>query len=399
MASGSELAGVKVADFSAVMAGPYCTRLMADLGADVVKVEPPGGEHTRSVMPHRDGESSYYGMLNAGKRSICLDLRSEPGRQAARGLIHWADVVVENFRPGVMARFGLDYDTVAANQPALVYCSISGYGQEGPWTGRPATAQVIHAASGYDLGFLAYQPNQDRPASAGMFVADGLSGALAFGAILAALRASTQTGQGRYVDLSLLDGMLSMMVSEVQSAQFPDDYHRKSYPPLETKDGYVMIAAVNQRNFEGMAKAIGHPELVQDERFRTNADRWRHAAALHDLLEAWTRQHEADECEREMLDAGVPAARYRTVAEQFEGEQLVARGTFVTAEDGAGPFQVVGTPFQYRRPDGARQPRSGRRPLLVSACGSDTRAVLEEVLGADEAARLLSAGVAGETPA
>lgn len=393
---GQELIGLRVADFSAVMAGPYCTRLMADLGADVVKVEPPGGEHTRSVMPHRSGFSSYYGMLNAGKRSICLDLKSDLGRLAALKLIAQSDVVVENYRPGVMARFGLDYPTVAEDNPSLVYCSISGYGQEGPWSDRPATAQVVQAVSGFDLGLLAYQRDQNRPASAGMFVADGLAGALAFGAITAALLARAQSGQGRHVDLSLLDGLLSMMVSEVQSAQFPDGYHRRSYPPLETQDGHVMIAVVNQRNFEGMAKAIGRPELVGDERFLTNADRWRHASELHEILEGWTRVRQTDECERRMLEAGVPASRYLTVADQLESEVLKARGTLVSAEDGAGPFRVVAPPFQYRLPDGTREARNADFRLLVAACGADTRAVLEDLIGPDQADLAIASGAARE---
>ncbi|HWD24014.1 MAG TPA: CoA transferase, partial [Acidimicrobiales bacterium] len=201
--SGNELAGVKVADFSAIMSGPYCTRLMASLGADVVKIEPPNGEHLRTTPPLRAGNSVYFGMLNAGKKSVVIDLRNPEGRRAAEGIIAWADVLIENFRPGVMRKFGLDYESVAQRYPRIVYCSISGYGQDGPWVDRPAVAQVVHAVSGYDMALLHAQGQLDAPLATGPFIADAMAGALAFGGILAGLRARDHTGEGRYVDLSL----------------------------------------------------------------------------------------------------------------------------------------------------------------------------------------------------
>lgn len=395
-----ELAGLRVLDFSAVMAGPYGTRLLSDLGADVVKVEPPAGEHIRSTAPLRDGHSAYFGMLNAGKRCVALDLRQPAGCRAAREMIGWADVVVESYRPGVMRRFGLDYDRVSAEHPRLVYCSVSGYGQTGPWIGRPATAQAVQATSGYDLANLSYQLAESAPASTGLFVADALSGALAFGAILAALRGRDLTGRGRHVDVALLDSVLTMMPYEVQSAQFPQGYERKGYPPARTTDGWVMVAAVNQRNFDGLAKVIGVPDLVTDERFATTQQRWLHTRELLDYVERWSTTRTAAECEAALLAAGVPAASYCTVADQFTCEQLQQRGTFVPVEDSAGRYQVVAPPFQVRE-SGAAIPQvvaTEEEPLWVSPLGGDTRSVLTELLGAAAAAELIESGAAVDGP-
>lgn len=394
-----ELAGVKVADFSAVVAGPYCTRLMADSGADVIKIEPPTGDHLRTVPPVRNGQSAYFGFMNAGKRSVVIDLHTDGGRQAAEELIDWADVVVENYRPGVMARFGLDYESVATCNPGIVYCSVTGYGQVGPWIGRPALAQVVHATSGYDLAILAHQRDMDSPPVDGVFVADILAASFAFGGVLAALRAKDATGVGRYVDVALIDGMLSLMVSEVVSAQFRGFGSGRGYPPFRTSDGFVMIAAISQRHFEALMRMIGHPELIDDSRFLTNTLRWQNTRQLEAIVEEWTLQRTADECESSMLEAGVPASRYRTVAEQFDNEQVQARGTFITAEDAAGSYQIVDSPFHFRPPANVAGPEMDRPVLYVPSFGSDTTAVLTEILGSDRTEQLVAEGAAIEGPA
>ncbi len=389
-----ELAGVKVADFSAVVAGPYCTRLMARSGADVIKIEPLSGDHLRSLRPIRDGESAFFGALNAGKRSVALDLRAEEGRSAARHIVEWADVVVENFRPGVMARFGLDYAAVSRGRPDIVYCSVTGYGQVGPWVGRPAIAAIVHATSGYDLALASYQPDMERPPVAGIHTADVLSAALALSGVLTALRAKERTGTGRHVDVSMLDSMLSLMTGEVMSAQFPGDHNVRGYPPARTTDGFVMIGAVSQRLYEALMTAIGRPELIEDPRFKVNADRWINAAELDAIIEEWTSRRSGDECEAALLAAGVPASKYRTVAEQFALEQVAARQTFATVADKAGPYQIVDSPFHLRKPERADQPPQSGKPLRVPGLGGDTWAVLSEFLGPGEAQSLISAGIA-----
>lgn len=391
----NELDGVRVADFSAVVAGPYCTRLMARWGADVVKVEPPEGDHLRSLRPLRDGVSASFGALNAGKRSIALDLRADEGKAAAAALVDWADIVVENFRPGVMARFGLDYDTVSKTKPGIVYCSVSGYGQHGPWIKRPALAAVVHATSGFDLALAAYQGGMERPPVAGIHVADVLSASLALNGALTALRARDVTGIGRHVDVSMIDSMLSLMTGEVMTAQFPGEHNTRGYPPARTSDGFVMIGAVSQRLFEALMHAIGRPELIEDRRFSVNSVRWENARELDAVVEEWTSRRTGDECEQILLEAGVPTSRYRTVAEQFDNEQVLARQTFATAEDSAGTYEIVDTPYHLRGPGETFQP-----PELahVPALGEHSQSVLTDLLGADRADQLIAYGIALVAP-
>ncbi|MGE3679106.1 MAG: CaiB/BaiF CoA transferase family protein, partial [Burkholderiales bacterium] len=179
--------GLKVLDFTAMIAGPHCTRLLADLGADVIKLEPPEGDYMRSRGPLRDGHSTYYGSLNCGKKSLCVDLKKPQARELVLELAAQADVVVENFRPGVMQRLGFGHAALSALNPRLVYCSISGYGQSGSLADRPAYAPIVHAASGFDMAMLHYQDGLSRPLQSGIFIADILSGVNAFGGIGAAL--------------------------------------------------------------------------------------------------------------------------------------------------------------------------------------------------------------------
>ena len=177
---------VRVLDFTTTIAGPHCTRLMADLGAEVIKIEAPEGDMMRSRLPLRNGASTSFGQLNTGKKSLVLDLKRPEAVAVVQRLVKTADVVVENFRPGVMARFGLDYQSLRPHNPALVYCAISGYGQTGPSAGRPAYAPVIHASSGYDLAQIAHQLEPRAPDFCGIFIADVLTGTYAFGAVMAA---------------------------------------------------------------------------------------------------------------------------------------------------------------------------------------------------------------------
>src|SRR5215831_451932 len=181
------LRGVRVLDFTTTIAGPHCARLLADLGADVVKIESPDGDLMRTRPPLRGSASSYFGQLNAGKRSLVLDLKRPEAVSIVKRLVAAADLLVENFRPGVMTRLGLDYASLQPLRPELVYCAISGYGQTGPSSGLPAYAPVIHAASGYDLAHLSYQEGRTRPDNNGVFIADVVTGTYAFGAIMAAL--------------------------------------------------------------------------------------------------------------------------------------------------------------------------------------------------------------------
>lgn len=380
------LTGVRVLDFTSVMAGPFATRMMADLGAEVVKIESLDGDQVRARPPVRDGYSTYFGHLNAGKRSLACNLKSPEIRALICDLVQRFDVVVENFRPGVMKRFGLDYAALSAINPRIIYCSISGYGQEGPKAHHPAYAPVIHAASGFDMVNLKYQDHMDRPATSGIFVADVLGGTHAFGAIQAALYQREKTGRGQYIDLSMLEAMVGMLVFETQEAQFPGGGRRPLYTPLRTTDGFIMVAPTSPRNFEQLSEAVGHPEWREDPRFLTNADRNANWPALLALTEEWTRERSAAEAEDILSRHGVPCARYREMADVLDDPQLEARGAFTRISDGAGSFAVPNPPF---RMSGSKAQARDH----VAGLGEDGAAVLQRELGvsADMIAELRAA--------
>jgi CoA:oxalate CoA-transferase len=368
------LAGMRVVDFTSMIAGPYCTRLLADCGAEVLKIEEPHGDHMRSRPPLRDGHSTYFGHLNAGKKSVALDLKSEEGRNSAQRLIAASDVVVENFRPGVMKRLGLDYAALAVAKPDLVYCSISGFGQTGPRAEQPAYAPVIHAASGFDHTQFTYQDGQEKPAKTGIFVADVLAAVYAFGAIQTALIGRLRHGNGQFIDVALMDSMINLLVFECQEAQFPSKERRPLYVPMRARDGFVIVAPVNQRNFEQLADAVGHQEWKTDTRFATVGARTTNWDALMAVLEEWTARWTARDCEDALMKAGVPCSRYLSVAEAMADPQLAARGSLATVTDGAGTFLVPNPPFRFG--DGS----VGVGPD-VPALGADTEFMLEKVSG------------------
>lgn len=374
---GDALAGVRVLDFTSVMAGPFATRMLADLGADVLKIESLEGDQVRARPPVRDGHSAYFGHLNAGKRSLACNLKSPEMRDLIQQLAESYDVVVENFRPGVMKRFGLDYETLAAINPRLIYCSISGYGQQGPKAHFPAYAPVIHAASGFDMVNLHYQDDASRPATSGIFVADVLGGTHAFGAIQTALYQRERTGKGQYIDLSMLEAMVGMLVFETQEAQFPGGPRRPLYTPLRTQDGFVMVAPTSPKNFEQLTEAVGHPEWREDRRFLTNADRNANWATMLCLVEEWTSQRSSAEAEEILSRYGVPCGRYREMDEVLADPQLAARGAMSHVNDGAGSYLVPNPPFTM----------SGSRVQVrpfVSELGEHGAAVLQEELGLSE---------------
>ena len=367
------LQGIRVLDFTAMLAGPHCARLMADLGAEVIKIEGLEGDLIRSRPPLRDGNSTYFGALNCGKKSVAIDLKTDAAKSIIYALAKQSDVVVENFRPGVMARLGFDYATLSRHNPKLVYCSISGYGQSGPGATRAAYAPIVHAASGYDAANLSYQPTQDYPASTGIFTADILSGAYAFGAIQAALVHRERSGQGQAIDVSLMDSMLNLMVFECQEAQFPSERRRPVYAPMKTRDGHVIIAPISPKNFEQMAEAMQRPDLKTDVRFATGQARVENWTALMAVIEQWTEQHTGIEIEAIMDANGVPCSRFLTVADAMKDPQLAERGSLSRIKDGAGDFLVPNAPFQFMTPTAAGP--------MVSGLGADSTDVLSRLLG------------------
>ncbi len=384
------LAGLRVLDFTIVMSGPMCTRLLADAGADVVKVEPPEGDVVRQRPPRRGGISTYYAAMNCGKRSVVLDLASAEGRRLARLLALRADVLVENFRPGVMKRLGLDHASLAADNPRLVYASISGFGQTGPKAGAPAYAPVIHAASGYETAYGEYQHDQQRPANNGIFIADVMGAAHAFGAIQMALYERERSGLGQCIDVSLMDSVLGMLIYEMQAAQFPPERRRQVYEPVRSADGWVMVAAVTQKNQEVLFDVIGRPELKTDPRFATVAAKESNWTQLLALIEAWTSQRSGAECESALMAAGVPCSRYRSVAEAMADPQVAERGLLAELGTEGARFKVANAPYRL-----SATPTRARERL--AGLGENTDEVLGEQLGLDRAAlaALRAAGVFG----
>ena len=340
------LDGIRVLDFTNMLSGPYCTRLLADLGAEVIKVEPPAGDHNRHRRPVRNGHSSFFGQLNAGKRSIVLDLKTKAGVGAALDIASESDVIVENWRPGVADRLGVGFAHVAALKPDTIYCSISGFGQKGPKAQRPAYAPIVHAASGYDLAQVGYQGG-GRPANTAIFIADVFGGMSSFAAIQTALFDRQRTGRGRYIDVSMLDGMLNMLVFETLELQTPSPVKLRVYQPLEASDGFVVVAPTSQRNFEKLCECLDKREWLTDPRFKATKIREEHWDAFMRLIEAWTRQRTALECEETLLAAGVPCTRYLKVGEAMQDPQVAARGTFTPVTDDAGTYLVPSAPYQF----------------------------------------------------
>jgi CoA:oxalate CoA-transferase len=368
------LGGVRVLDFTTIVSGPYCTRLLADLGAEVIKLEPPEGDFIRTQPPQRSGKSAYFAHLNCGKKSVAIDLQKPGAAEIVRELAARSDVVVENARPGVMAKLGLEYATLAPNNPRLVYCSISGFGQTGPLAKRSAYAPMLHAASGFDLVNLSYQPGLERPLNTGIYVGDVLGGTYAFGAIQTALLNRERTGRGDHVDLSMIDAILSMMIYEFQEAQFPQGKRANTFQPTRAKDGFIMIAAVKPNNFQALARAVGHPEWMRDARFgspRGRAENWQ---AFMAELEGWASTRTAAECEATLNAGGVPCSRYHTVAEAQAHDQFEARESFAMIDDGAGPLKVPNPAFKMLN-------AAARARDYVPELGADNAAVLSEVLG------------------
>jgi len=367
------LGRIRVLDFTTTIAGPHCTRLLADLGAEVIKIEAPEGDMMRTRPPLRNGVSTSFGQLNAGKKSIVLDLKTPPSVEAVRRLVATADIVVENFRPGVMRRFGLDYEALAPIKPELIYCAISGYGQTGPSSQLPAYAPVIHAASGYDLAHMAYQGEERRPDYCGIYIADVLTGTYAFGAIMTALYHRQLTGEGQMIDVSMLESMLSLTLSEIQAAQFSlPPMGRPIFGPVATKDGYINLSIASERTFQNLAIASRHPQWVTDPRFARYPDRRANWGELIDELEEWSRGHTTEEVQAVFDRQGVPSSPYRTVKQAMSDPQLAHRRAFAEIHDAGGTFQALNPPFRMSNTPAAASPH-------VAALGEHTEELLAQI--------------------
>jgi CoA:oxalate CoA-transferase len=368
------LEGLRVLDFSIMLAGPYCARLLADVGAEVIKIEPPEGDDMRLRTPLRDGHSTYFGQLNAGKRSLALDLKNPVTIKLVHQLVAETDIVVENFRPGVMDRLGLGYEALRGINPRLIYCSISGYGQFGPDAERAAYAMIVHAESGFDRSLMRYAGDRDRPAAGAIFVADVLGGIFGYSAIQTALVQRSRTGKGQRIDVALMDCMLNLLVYELQEAQFPIRAPRPTYGPVRTRDGDILIAPVTARNFTALCEVTGQSELASDPRFNALPARGANWTAMMQVVEKWTERHTVDECLAALDAAGVPCARYRDAGAALSDPHLAARGSFATISDGAGEFVGVNAPWKMSGAQTSIRPE-------IPAVGAHRDEVLSGALG------------------
>ncbi|WP_405067223.1 CoA transferase [Kribbella sp. NBC_01510] len=354
------LSGLLVADFSRILAGPYATMLLADLGADVVKVEAPGGDDTRSWQPPvRDGISTYYLAVNRNKRSIALDLK-DPGDQAtARELARRADVLVENFRPNGLARFGLDYETVAAGNPGLIYASISGFGSGPKGAELPGYDLIVQAISG--LMSLTGSPDGE-PYRAGISVFDVMAGLHATIGVLSALNARHETGRGQHVEVNLLSSALSGLVNQssayVAGGVVPlrmGNSHPSLFPyePLPCSDGELIITAGNNGQFRKLVEVLGVPELADDPRFDRNEKRTANREELRPLLVERLETRTRMEWFRDIIAAGVPCGPINTVdggvafAEDIGLDPVVTVGSIPTVRN---PITFSDDAASYRLP-------------------------------------------------
>ena len=367
------LDGVRVLDFTTVIAGPYCTRLMADLGAEVLKVEPPGGEFTRHVPPMRQGVSAVYSQLNCGKKSLALDLKRAAAADIVKQLVRTYDVVVENFSPGVMARLGLDYAVLAQANPAVIMCSISGYGQTGPSAQRPAYAPVVQAESGFEQVYLQYQPSLERPLNMGPPVADTTASLQALSAINGALFYRQRTGEGQHLDIAMFDALINTFPKEFQQHYWPSTPDRL-YGPFDTRDGFILVLPLNQKHFESLAACMERQDLLSDPRFATTTERLANYQAFTAIVADWLRRLPSAEALASLDAAHIPCAKYRSVGEAADDPQLQHRGMIVETEDAAGKLRVPNSPFLFSHTQASVQP-------WVAKAGQHNREILTTVLG------------------
>ncbi len=402
------LSGIRIFDLTRILAGPSCTQLLGDLGAEVIKIERPGqGDDTRRWGPpyvkdengEPTGESAYYLCANRNKRSLALDISRPEGRALARRLIARCDVLVENFKVGGLAKYGLGYEDLRHDFPRLVYCSITGFGQTGPLAGR----------AGYDFlaqgqgGIMSITGEPDgAPLKVGVGIADVMCGMYAAVAILAALRHRDRSGEGQYIDMALLDSQVAWLVNEgvnhLVSGRVPRRLGNEHpnivpYKAFASADGWVVLAVGNDRQFRRWCDFAGVPELAVDRRFASNSARVENRRALYALMEPVMRRRTTAEWVEGLADLGVPCGPVNDIGQVFADPQVRARGMRIDmphplAAGGtvpliANPIRMTATPPEYRHPP----------PLL----GQHSEELLRDLIGAgtEEIAAWKAAGIVG----
>jgi CoA:oxalate CoA-transferase len=396
------LAGVRVLDLTWVLSGPYAAMTLCDLGAEVIKVErPPYGDIARTTGPFLGDESAYFISINRGKGSIALDLRAAEGKETFLTLVEHADVVMENFTPGVMAKLGLGYETLAARNPRLIMCSVSGFGQTGPDRALPALDIIVQGAGG--VMSITGEPG-GPPVRPGFSIGDIAAGLYAAVGVLAALHERERSGRGQYIDVSMLDCQLAVLENAYMryfvtgEAPGPLGTRHPSATPFQafpTADGYVVIALSwgDENQWHLLCGFLGLTDLIDDERFETSGKRTANHAALEPMLSAAFRTRTTAEWLDDLRSVNIPSGPLNTIAQAAAMPQVQARGMIAGIEHPKlGPMRVVNHPLKFSRTPGMVR---GPSPSV----GQDTRRVLRDVGGLDEVTieRLLAAGIALET--
>lgn len=377
------LAGLRVLDFTQILAGPFCTALLADLGADVIKVEPLNGDEYRRIGPFRNGESALFLLVNRGKKSICLNLKSDDGRTTAHALAKDVDVVVENFRPGVAARLGIDHPTLSGLNDRLVYASISGFGQSGPDASRPSYDLIAQAASG--LMYMTGDPG-GAPMKVGESMGDLTAGLFASWAILARLYERERTGRGGYLDVAMFDALFSLMPTAIAQWMFSDtppmrvgNRHPLSTPfgAFQAMDGHFIVAVLNDGQFRALCAAMDRADLATDERYGTDERRTSNEASLRAAIENWSSGLSVDDVVGKLTNAHVPSSPIQSMEQAIESAQVAARGLLTQHHHPmAGNVSAMEQPVQF-----AGVERGSIRP--APALGAHTRDILNALNGID----------------
>lgn len=385
------LEGILVLDLTQFVSGPMCTLTLCDLGAEVIKIERLGfGDDTRNETPSRKGTSAKFISCNRGKKSVELNLKDDRHKEIFRNLVKKADVVVENYKPGTMKKFGLDYEALKAIKPDLIYAAISGFGQTGPYSSRGALDIAVQAMS----GFMSLTGEKGgKPVKAGTSVADVVAGLYGAIGVLAALQYRAKTGQGQFVDVAMLDSMVaSVMVNEIARyntngiVPVPQgNRHAVSAPFQEfaTKDGSIMVCCPTNAQFKTLMEALGHPEVYEDIRFKESRERYQNKDELEEAMQPIFAGLTTAEAAQIMAAYGLPFGEINRVDAVAQNEQLQARDMFIEVEDStAGVFRTVGFPLKMQS--------TPYQPCFHSpGLGEDTHAVLKNLLGMsdDEIAR------------
>ena len=377
------LSGIRVLDLSRILAGPYCTMILGDLGAEVIKVERPhSGDDTRTWgPPFAGGESAYYLCCNRNKRSITIDLKNARGAELVRQLAEVSDVLVENFTPGLMERFGLAHESLREINPGLIYCSISAYGQDGPYRDRPGYDMVLSAVGG--LMWIT-GPQEGEPCKVGVAITDVVTGVYASGAIMAALLWRERSGRGQYIDCSLLDVQVSALANIASNylvagneAQRWGTAHESiiPYQVFNTKDRPIAIAVANQKLWVNFCRVIGKTEWIEDPRFESNPKRVENRTGLLPLVAEVIASKSCDEWVELFVGAAIPCGPVNNMQNLFADPQVLHRNMVAEVPHPTiGTLGLCGVPIKY-----AETPATIRRhpPLL----GEHTDEVLTEVLG------------------